>query len=142
MRELGYRTVDFLVDALTEDGPPLRRADAAELRARLAGPAPEEGEPYEAALERLARDVLPYRSRGEHPGFLAFIPFAGTWPGALGDFVASACNIYAGSWMEGAGAAAVELQVLDWFRDWVGYPETAAGALVSGGSVANLTALA
>jgi glutamate/tyrosine decarboxylase-like PLP-dependent enzyme len=32
--------------------------------------------------------------------------------------------------------------VLDWFRQWVGYPEEAAGVLVSGGSAANLTALA
>jgi glutamate/tyrosine decarboxylase-like PLP-dependent enzyme len=32
--------------------------------------------------------------------------------------------------------------VLDWFRQWVGYPEGASGVLVSGGSAANLTALA
>ena len=32
--------------------------------------------------------------------------------------------------------------MLDWFRQWVGYPEEAAGVLVSGGSAANLTALA
>ena len=32
--------------------------------------------------------------------------------------------------------------MLDWFREWVGYPEGAAGVLVSGGSAANLTAIA
>ena len=32
--------------------------------------------------------------------------------------------------------------MLDWFRQWVGYPEESAGVLVSGGSAANLTALA
>jgi glutamate/tyrosine decarboxylase-like PLP-dependent enzyme len=36
----------------------------------------------------------------------------------------------------------LELVVLDWFRQWVGYPDGASGVLVSGGSVANLTALA
>ena len=66
-------------------------------------------------------------SRGDHPGFFAFIPFSGTWPGALGDLVASASNVYAGSWMESAGPSQVELEVLGWFKDWVGYPPEAGG---------------
>jgi glutamate/tyrosine decarboxylase-like PLP-dependent enzyme len=36
----------------------------------------------------------------------------------------------------------VELVVLDWFKGMLGLPDTAAGLLVSGGSVASLTALA
>ena len=32
--------------------------------------------------------------------------------------------------------------MLDWFKDWIGYPGAAAGILVSGGSAANITALA
>ena len=81
-------------------------------------------------------------SKGDHPGFFAYVPFAGTWPGALGDLIASATNVYAGSWMEAAGPSQLELEVLGWFKDWIGYPAEAAGLLVSGGSAANLTALA
>ena len=44
--------------------------------------------------------------------------------------------------MESAGASQVELEVLGWFKDWIGFPEGAAGSLVSGGSAGNLTALA
>src|SRR5205807_9088805 len=40
------------------------------------------------------------------------------------------------------GPSALELVVIDWLRQWVGYPEGAAGVLVSGGSAANLAALA
>jgi aromatic-L-amino-acid decarboxylase len=36
----------------------------------------------------------------------------------------------------------VELAVLGWFKEWIGYPPEAAGILVSGGSAANLAALA
>jgi glutamate/tyrosine decarboxylase-like PLP-dependent enzyme len=36
----------------------------------------------------------------------------------------------------------VELEVLGWFKAWVGYPAEAAGSLTSGGSAANMTALA
>ncbi|MEA2614213.1 MAG: aromatic-L-amino-acid/L-tryptophan decarboxylase, partial [Chloroflexota bacterium] len=141
MRQYGYRTVDMLVRRLTDASvPPLRRASPAEMRERLSGPVSEGGMDFDAILERLDRDVLPFMSRGDHPGFLAFIPFCGTWPGALGDFIASACNIYAGSWMESAGPTQLELEVLGWFKDWLGYPAAAGGVLVGGGSAANLTA--
>jgi aromatic-L-amino-acid/L-tryptophan decarboxylase len=142
MRRQGYRVVDLLVDRLMGDGPPLRRATSAEMRERLGGPPPAGPQPLEDVLTRLERDVLPYRSRVDHPRFLAFIPGSGTWPAALADFVASACNVYAGSWMESAGPSQVELEVLGWFMDWVGYPPEAAGSLTSGGSAANMTALA
>jgi glutamate/tyrosine decarboxylase-like PLP-dependent enzyme len=112
------------------------------MRTRLAAAPPDGPEELERLLEILRRDVLPFSSRGDHPGFFAFVPFAGTWPGALGDLIASAANVYAGSWMESAGPSALELEVLGWFADWLGYPAGSAGVLVSGGSAANLTGLA
>jgi glutamate/tyrosine decarboxylase-like PLP-dependent enzyme len=143
MRRLGYRAVDMLVDRLSDDSiPPLRRATPDEMAARLGGPAPDEPQDWDEILRRLDEDVLPFMSRGDHPGFFAYVPFSGTWPGALGDLIASATNVYAGSWMEAAGPSQLELEVLDWFKDWIGYPSEAAGILLSGGSAANLTALA
>ena len=142
MRQLGYRTVDLLIDWLEREAPPLTRATAAEMRERLHTPPPEQPEPFEQILEGIERDVLPFASRDGHPRFFGFVPFAGTWPGALGDLIASACNLYVGSWMESAGPSQVELEVLGWFKDWIGYPADAAGSLVSGGSAGNMTALA
>ena len=40
MRELGYRTIDLLVERLQRDEPPIRRASPAEMRERLHGPRP------------------------------------------------------------------------------------------------------
>ena len=112
-------------------------------RAPVAGRRRQDGQDFEAILERLERDVLPFMSRGDHPGFFAFIPFCGTWPGALGDFVASACNVYAGSWMESAGPTQLELEVLELVQGMDRLSgRTPAGILVGGGSAANLTALA
>ena len=143
MRKLGYRAVDMLVDRLTDPTiPPLTRATPKEMAERLNGPAPEEPQDWDEILQRLDEDVLPFMSKGDHPGFFAYVPFSGTWPGALGDLIASATNVYAGSWMEAAGPSQVELEVIGWFKDWLDYPEEAAGLLVSGGSAANLTALA
>ncbi|HZC73703.1 MAG TPA: aminotransferase class V-fold PLP-dependent enzyme [Jatrophihabitans sp.] len=96
----------------------------------------------EDLLGQLADDVLPFMSRLDHPGYFAFIPACGTFPGALGDFIDAVLNPYVGTWMEGAGPSRLELVVLDWFKSWIGYPAQAEGVLVSGGSAANMTALA
>ena len=140
---MGYRAVDLLVERLSDPSiPALRRAMPAEMAARLSEPAPSGPTDFGDVLARLSADVLPYMNRADHPRFFAFIPSCQTWPGAVGDFIASALNVYVGSWMEAAGPSQVELCVLDWFKDWLGYPAGAAGILLSGGSAANMTALA
>ena len=96
---------------------------------------------YSAVLARVIADVLPYAARTDHRGYLAFIPNFTTWPAALAELTAAAANPYCGAWMESAVPAQVELEVIDWFRTWLGLPAGTAGLLVSGGSAANLTAL-
>ena len=85
MRALGYRTVDMLVAQLAavRDGPALQRASAAEMRERLPAP-PGRARDFESLLDQLERDVLPYMSRCDHPGYFAFIPACGTFPGRSG----------------------------------------------------------
>jgi aromatic-L-amino-acid decarboxylase len=144
MRHMGYQVVDMLVDRMMAlgDGPVLQTATRAEMEARLAEPAPMLGRDFAGLLARLDEDVLPYVGHFDHPRFFGYIPGAGTWPAALGDLIAAATNIDAGAWREAAGPSQLELTVLDWFRTWIGYPSEAAGVLVSGGSAANLTAIA
>jgi glutamate/tyrosine decarboxylase-like PLP-dependent enzyme len=143
MRRAGYATVDALVARLADPGadPVLRRAEAADMASRLGGPPPEQAAEYGAVLARVIADVLPYAARTDHPGYFAFIPSFTTWPAALAELTAAAANPYCGAWMESAGAAQIELEVVDWFRDWLGMPTSTAGLLVSGGSAANLMAL-
>ncbi len=143
IRQLGYQVVDLLADQLTDVSiPAMRRGDPAELRARLSEPPPHAPRDWSEVLGQLEADVLAPMSRLAHPGYFAFIPASCTFPGALGDLIAAALDIDVGSWMSAAGPSQVELTVLDWFKDWIGYPRSAAGILVSGGSAANMTALA
>jgi glutamate/tyrosine decarboxylase-like PLP-dependent enzyme len=144
MREMGYAVVDMLVArmAALRDGPVLKTDTLDAALGRL-GSAPSDGpRDFAELLDHLDQDVLPYVGHFDHPRFFGYIPGAGTWPAALGDLIAAATNIDAGSWREAAGPSALELVVLDWFRDWVDYPRSAAGVLTSGGSAANLTAIA
>ncbi|HSK91947.1 MAG TPA: aminotransferase class V-fold PLP-dependent enzyme [Euzebyales bacterium] len=144
MRALGYATVDFVVEYLTRSGDPpaLRYAGRRELEDRLRIDPPEQGTGWDALLGQLQRDVVEFAARSHHPGYFAYIPTCGTFPSALGDFVASALDIEASAWVPAAGPVELEVLVLDWFAEWIGYPPTAAGVLTSGGSAANLTALA
>ncbi len=143
MRALGYRAVDMLVDRLSaEPGPVVSRIDPAEMLARVAIPAPEQPAGFDEILDGLEHDVLPHVARLGHPAYMAFIPGEPTWPGALGDLIASALNLDTCWWLGAAGPTALELAVLGWFRDWIGLPAETAGVLVSGGSAANMTALA
>lgn len=144
MRTMGYRVVDMLVDRISNlrDDAAWRGATRASLDEHLREPAPEQPTGFEELLATLQQHVLRHAARVDHPRFMAFVPGSPTWPGILGDFIGTGHNIFQGTWLGSSGPSALELVVIDWFKEWIGYPETAAGLLLSGGSAANLTALA
>lgn len=77
----------------------------------------------------------------DHPRYLAFIPNAPSAAASMFDLVVSASSIYGGSWLEGAGAVWAENQALAWLAGCAGYPDTAEGVFVPGGTLGNLSAL-
>jgi glutamate/tyrosine decarboxylase-like PLP-dependent enzyme len=94
------------------------------------------------AAMRLFADVLARATVSvDNPRYLAFIPAAPTEAATLFDLVVAASSIYAGSWLEAAGATYAENQALRWVADLAGLPETAGGCFVQGGTVGNLSAL-
>ena len=101
---------------------------------------PESGQPAEKVLEQVAHDILPFTTRLDHPRCFGFIPSSPTWPGVLADFMAAGYNTNACTWLVASGPSQVELVVIDWFRQWLGYPESAGGVLTSGGSAASVNA--
>ena len=101
---------------------------------------PEEGRPAEEVLQRAVEDILPMTTRLDHPRCFGFVPSEPTWPGVVADFLASAWNVNACTWLVASGPSQVELVVLDWFRRWLGYPEGSGGLLTSGGSAASIDA--
>jgi glutamate/tyrosine decarboxylase-like PLP-dependent enzyme len=143
MLELARLVSNLAVERIQwlSDDAAWKGAERRELRPRLAGPPPEEGRRPEDVLEQVVREVLPYAARVDHPRFFAFVPSCGTWPGVLADFLSAGYNIFQGTWLGSSGPSALELEVLDWIRTWVGYPEGAGGLFTSGGSAASLDAL-
>ena len=144
MRRLGYRAVDLAVDWLAglSDAPVARMPRADVLAPLVDEPLPTGSRPVEASMERFVHDFLPYATLVNHPRFFAYIPCPGSYIGALGSFLAASTNLFTGSWLGGAVAAQLEAQVVDWIRQAIDAPAGFAGALTSGGSMANLSALA
>ena len=111
-----------------------------ELEKQLMETPPEDGRPATEVMERAAREILPLTGRNDHPRFFGFIPSSPTWPGVLADFMASGYAINQCTWLVASGPSQLELVVIDWFRRWIGYPESAGGLFTSGGSAASLDA--
>jgi aromatic-L-amino-acid/L-tryptophan decarboxylase len=144
MRSLGYSVVDQIVEHFETlaSKPVMRVSPRVELEAELREPLPEESTPVDALLDQLRRVVWPNIGNVQHPRFFAFIPSPSNFVSVMADALAAGFNPFAGNWLEGSGPAQIELVTIDWLREMCGLPETAGGLFVSGGSMANLTALA
>src|SRR5450759_1841655 len=94
-----------------------------------------------AALKLFGDELAKACLSNDHPRYLSFIPCAPTEAAAMFDLVVGASGIYAGSWLEGAGAVYAENVALRWIADLAGLPPAAGGVFVPGGTVGNLSAL-
>jgi len=144
MREAGYRAVDLVVERLQNvaRNAPHAVADPADLAARLHEPLPEHGGDLTALVDWLAREALPFGIRFDHPRCFAFVPTTGNYPAVLADLLSAAFLSVPGAWLVGSGPTRLELTTVAWLRELLGLPDGWGGLFVSGGSAANLTALA
>lgn len=144
MRRLGYQAIDEIVAHFEQlnDKPAIRVGTRAELEAKLREPLPESATDVNSLFAQLQRDVWPFMGNIGHPRFFGFIPTPVNFVSVLADVLMSGFNPFVGSWLGGSAPAQIELVTVDWLRELCGLPVTAGGHFVSGGSAANLTALA
>jgi glutamate/tyrosine decarboxylase-like PLP-dependent enzyme len=143
MQALGSRALDMVIHHFetNRDNPTARTLTREEATARLHTPLPEGPTPVAELMDLLAREVFPNAFHADHPRFYAFVPSPTNFVSVVGDFLMSGHNIFAGHWLASSAASQIELTVLEWLRDACGLPATGGGILVSGGSMANLSAI-
>ncbi len=107
----------------------------------LDGEPGEEGVPFDSLLENLAQSVDGPGINPASGGHMGYIPGGGIFPSALGGYLAGVANRYSGVAFASPGAARMEMELVRWMSELVGYPAGAGGDLTSGGSIANLTGL-
>ncbi len=138
--------VDLVLDysrrrLMFEDLPldkPMTERDLARIAANSVT---ENGVGASRALAMFENVLAPACISVDHPQYLSFIPSAPSKASIAFDLVVSASAIYGGSWLEGSGAVFAENEVLAWFAREVGFPESAGGVFVQGGTIGNLSAL-
>jgi glutamate/tyrosine decarboxylase-like PLP-dependent enzyme len=95
-----------------------------------------------AEVLRIFEDILAPATRAQDdPYNLAYIPAAPTNAARAFDAAVSAFNIFAGIWEAGAGAIFAENEALGWLIELLGWPASAGGCFVAGGTMGNLSAL-
>jgi aromatic-L-amino-acid/L-tryptophan decarboxylase len=144
MRALGHWVVDRVVEHFEHmgEGPAIRAGAPADLRAALGGPPPQDGGDPLEAMQTLVDVALAHMQHGDHPRYFARVPGPSSFAGVLGDWLGTGFNAMAASWSGGSGPATLELVTLDWLRELLGLPAGSEGVMTSGGSTANMTALA
>jgi len=142
MRRLGHRVVDMVVDRWQRKSgePALLTGDPAELMQALGGELPETPQDADESMQLLADVALAYQQHGDHPRYFARVPGPCSFAAVLGEWLGTGFNTISASWGGGSGPATVELVVIEWLRQMIGMPRGTEGVLLSGGSIANVTA--
>ena len=122
--------------------PVVRIADAQAVERLRTVEIPAVGRPLEQVVGTMLKEIYPYRMRMDHPRCFAFVPSPVSPLSWLGDLLTAVHNPHAGSWLQSSGPSAVERKLIEWLNSKIGFPETSGGLFVSGGSMANLVALA
>jgi aromatic-L-amino-acid decarboxylase len=142
IRRVGREVVDLIADHLAGVAErPLARPVPRPVAASLSTTALPRAATAPDRMVAEVRDlVFPYPLGNNHPRFWAWVCAPTTVMGVFGEALAATLDPHC----DVGEHAAIHLErgVVGWFRDLVGYPATAAGLLVSGGSMANLTGIA
>lgn len=119
---------------LTGNAPQVETALAVEL--------PEGGVPLQTAIDELMGSAGTYYRKNAHPGMFSYVASPGLPTDPLGHALTAALNQNVTGYSSAPGATAVERTLIGWMRRLTGLPNGSDGLVVSGGSLANLAALA
>lgn len=143
MCAMGQAVLDRVVDFIKSlpDQPACGNVHAEQLCRSLRETVPEHGTPIGELLGPLFEDWIPRSFNTAGPGYLAYIPGGGIFPAALADLIAGGTNRYTGIWTAAPALVQLEANVLDWIRDWMGFPSTTRGLFTTGGSMSIFNAI-
>ncbi len=143
-RRLGHQLVEAMVEALEADrsDPILEQTFGRDLQDRFEQALPRRGSDPESVLDECRRALLRYSRRNGHPRFFGYVCSSADPVGILADGLASALNQNLTAWRSAPPATTIERLVLRWLDQMIGFGAGGYGLLTSGGSAANLQALA
>jgi aromatic-L-amino-acid/L-tryptophan decarboxylase len=118
------------------------RTTARQIREQLKRALPDEGVDFDRLLTTFNDVIVAMSRHNGHPRMFGYVQAPGTAIAAFADLLASTLNANLTAWRSAPAAVEIERLTIDWIKQILGVSGHAAGLFVSGGSMANLAALA
>ncbi|BCR93073.1 pyridoxal phosphate-dependent decarboxylase family protein [Aspergillus luchuensis] len=136
----------LLTQLLTTDLPPpsdpiLPVFDISELPSLQDEIMPDDHPRDPVSILQQAMTLFDYHLHHTHPHNFAYIPACPAPITRLGDLLTSIWNVNAANWDASSGPSEVEKAMIHWLGSQLGLPDSMGGCFVSGGSMANMTAI-
>ncbi|HEV3409860.1 MAG TPA: pyridoxal-dependent decarboxylase [Chthoniobacterales bacterium] len=144
IRRWGEAAVASMADYLAtiRERPLYPRTSSREIRAHLHAALPQEGVAFEELLRNFEDVIVRFSRHNAHPRMFGYVQSPGCVLAAIGDLLASTLNANLTAWRSAPAAVEIERLTIEWIRQILGFASGAGGLFVSGGSMANLAALA
>ncbi|MFN2476279.1 MAG: aspartate aminotransferase family protein [Chthoniobacterales bacterium] len=144
IRRWGKAAINAMADHLSSirDRSVYPATTSAAIRERLVTALPEDGRTFDELLETFTETIVPLTRQNAHPRMFGYVQGPGTAIAAVADLLASTLNANLTVWRSAPSAVELERLTIDWIKQIVGFEADAAGLFVSGGSMANFSALA
>jgi aromatic-L-amino-acid/L-tryptophan decarboxylase len=144
IRDWGNSAVQLVADYLSDlrDRKVYRHMTSAEIRDRLDPALPIKGSNFDTLLQVFREAIIPLSRQNAHPRMFGYVQSPGTALAAFADLLASTLNANLTAWRSAPAPVEIERLTIDWVRQILGFNSEAGGLFVSGGSIANLAAIA
>ena len=144
MRHWGNSVIQLMTDYLSNlrDNKVYGRMSSSEIRGRLDPTLPAEGTDFDGLLKVFRETIIPFSRQNAHPRMFGYVQSPGTVLAAFADLLASTLNANLTVWRSAPAPVELERLTIDWVRQILGFNDEAGGLFVSGGSMANLAAIA
>src|SRR5438445_8609462 len=144
IRKWGSSVIQLMSDYLRNlrDRRVYRHMSSREIRDRLDATLPAKGTDFDGLLKVFREDIIPFSRQNAHPRMFGYVQSPGTPLAAFADLLASILNANLTVWRSAPAPVELERLTIDWIPQILGVNTRAGGLFVSGGSMANLAAIA
>jgi aromatic-L-amino-acid decarboxylase len=144
LRRILYKTSDAVVVIFKwmREWKVFQSGSPGDIRGLFSEPLPRDRAAFDDVLREINEKVVANSTMSINPRFLAYFTGGANQAAIPAEMIAAALNQNTAKWHIAPSATELERQVIRWICEFIGYPVTAGGCIISGGSQANFEGLA
>ena len=144
IRDWGDAVIKLMADYFDQlrERKVYRQMSSSKIREQFDAALPIKGSDFDDLLKVFCEAIIPFSRQNAHPRMFGYVQSPGTPIAAFADLLASMLNANLTVWRSAPAPVELERLTIDWIRQILGFHSKAGGLLVSGGSMANFSAIA